>query len=56
MMNKYIIVFLTVIFVIAVETKKSGEEDKPTWTKKDIRDYSDADMERLLDQWNVSVI
>ncbi|CAH1406563.1 unnamed protein product [Nezara viridula] len=24
---------------------------KPEWAKKDIRDFTDADMERLLDQW-----
>ena len=27
-------------------------KDKPDWTKKDIRDMTDADMERLLDQWD----
>lgn len=32
-------------------SKKSKNDDKPDWAKKDIRDYSDADMERLLDQW-----
>jgi len=26
-------------------------EEKPKWAKKDIRDYSDADLERLLEQW-----
>ncbi|KAB0800922.1 hypothetical protein PPYR_05276 [Photinus pyralis] len=31
--------------------KKFKEENKPEWAKKDIRDYSDADLERLLDQW-----
>jgi len=31
--------------------KKAKNEDKPEWAKKDIRDYSDADLERLLDQW-----
>ena len=29
----------------------SAEHDKPDWAKKDIRDFSDADMERLFDQW-----
>lgn len=31
----------------------SEEEDKPSekWKKKDIRNYNDADMERLFDQW-----
>ncbi|KAI5644296.1 chaperone for wingless signaling and trafficking of LDL receptor domain-containing protein [Phthorimaea operculella] len=27
------------------------DEEKPSWAKKDIRDYSDADLERLYDQW-----
>ena len=31
--------------------KNSGEKDK--WKKKDIRDYNDADLERLFDQWEV---
>ena len=31
--------------------KKSDEKDK--WKKKDVRDYSDADLERLFDQWEV---
>ncbi|XP_014367286.2 LDLR chaperone boca [Papilio machaon] len=31
--------------------KKFTDEDKPSWAKKDIRDFSDADMERLFDQW-----
>ncbi|XP_023030425.1 LDLR chaperone boca [Leptinotarsa decemlineata] len=38
--------FSTLLFVSA---KKHAE--KPEWAKKDIRDYTDADMERLLDQW-----
>ncbi|XP_013782615.1 LDLR chaperone boca-like [Limulus polyphemus] len=35
-------------FVIA---KKSDKKEKPSWAKKDIRDYNDADLERLFDQW-----
>jgi len=31
---------------------KSKEGEKPDWAKKDVRDYSDADLERLLDQWD----
>ncbi|KAK7067639.1 Chaperone for wingless signaling and trafficking of LDL receptor [Halocaridina rubra] len=38
-------------FSCLVYSKKS-DEDKPAWAKKDIRDYTDADMERLLDQWD----
>ncbi|XP_032786183.1 LDLR chaperone boca [Daphnia magna] len=32
--------------------KKSKNGEKPAWAKKDIRDYSEADLERLLDQWD----
>ncbi|XP_046685889.1 LDLR chaperone boca-like [Homalodisca vitripennis] len=39
------------VFVLEATGKKSNPEDKPAWAKKDIRDFSDADMERLLDQW-----
>ena len=49
-----------VILLIAVNSlllvnggKKSKDSEKPAWAKKDIRDYSDADLERLLDQWDV---
>lgn len=35
---------------------KTDDTEKPAWAKKKITDYSDADMERLLDQWNVSRI
>lgn len=28
--------------------KKPNDDEKPAWAKKDIRDYSDADMERLV--------
>ncbi|XP_063216667.1 LDLR chaperone boca [Bacillus rossius redtenbacheri] len=31
--------------------KKSQDSNKPDWAKKDIRDYNEADLERLLDQW-----
>lgn len=33
--------------------KENKEPKKEDWKKKDIRDYSDADLERLLDQWEV---
>lgn len=44
------------LIFICVSPKKYADEEKPQWAKKDIRDFSDADMERLLDQWDVSVI
>jgi len=43
--------FTLVLSFSVVFTKKAPEGDKPDWAKKDIRDYSDADLERLLDQW-----
>jgi hypothetical protein len=43
------------VFLLSIEnpvsSKKSSEEEKPDWAKKKIQDYSDADLERLLDQW-----
>ncbi|XP_062549987.1 LDLR chaperone boca [Armigeres subalbatus] len=46
---------LTVLLIASlsfyVEAKKFKEDEKPAWAKKDIRDYTDADLERLLDQW-----
>ena len=35
--------------ILSCNSKKAKE--KPDWAKKDIRDFSDADLERLLDQW-----
>ena len=31
--------------------KKSSADSKPTWAQKDVRDFTDADIERLYDQW-----
>ncbi|XKL67088.1 hypothetical protein PGB90_010508 [Kerria lacca] len=42
---------LSFLLFLVVSAKKFKEEEKPAWAKKDIRDYSDADVERLLDQW-----
>lgn len=56
-MNKQILIVLLLAslssFAIA---KKFKEDEKPAWAKKDIRDYTDADLERLLDQWEVSAV
>ena len=45
-------VFAFVSIFTLVDVKKSSNGEKPDWAKKDIRDYSDADLERLLDQWD----
>jgi len=44
----------SLLFVCIFSTvfcKKAPQGEKPEWAKKDIRDFSDADLERLLDQW-----
>lgn len=47
-------IFVLLLCFNVVINKKHEGKDKPEWAKKDIRDYSEADMERLLDQWEVS--
>lgn len=46
-----LVLVLCACLVAAEEPKKSP--DKPAKKKKDIRDYNDADMARLLEQWEV---
>ncbi|CAK1551067.1 unnamed protein product [Leptosia nina] len=43
---------LIILSCVCVLSKKYKDEEKPVWAKKDIRDFTDADMERLLDQWD----
>lgn len=54
----YFIYLFVGIFVIGIANggKKSKDGEKPSWAKKDIRDYNEADLERLLDQWDVSLL
>lgn len=52
--SKFLLVIGLLVLLVLVEAKKSDEKNKPQWAKKHISDYSDADMERLLDQWEVS--
>lgn len=49
--RRSLVLLVVLCGVVLVAAKKAAE--KPSWAKKDIRDYSDADMERLLDQWEV---
>lgn len=54
---KYFTLLILINFLLLtsmVSCKKFGDKEKPEWAKKDIRDFSDADMERLLDQWEVN--
>lgn len=48
-----IVIFFTLILFVLSKKQKNGE--KPAWARKDIRDYTDADMEMLLDQWEVRI-
>ncbi|XP_058835637.1 LDLR chaperone boca [Topomyia yanbarensis] len=51
-MNKNLLsVLLIAALCLCLEAKKFKEDKKPAWAKKDIRDYTEADLERLLDQW-----
>lgn len=47
-------ILVLAFLLLLVESKKA--KVKPDWAKKDIRDYTDADMERLLDQWEVGAV
>ncbi|XP_021940056.1 LDLR chaperone boca-like [Zootermopsis nevadensis] len=49
-MRLYYVLLLTTT-VCTIHCKKFKDEDKPAWAKKDIRDYNDADLESLLEQW-----
>lgn len=54
--RKFQIILLLVVCLAIAASAKKGDVEKPAWAKKSITDFSDADMERLLDQWNVSIL
>eukprot|EP00092_Neocalanus_flemingeri_P008150 GFUD01008790.1.p1 GENE.GFUD01008790.1~~GFUD01008790.1.p1 ORF type:complete len:206 (-),score=91.47 GFUD01008790.1:93-710(-) len=43
---------LCLSLLLLTSAKKASDEAKPDWAKKNIGDYTDADLERLLDQWD----
>lgn len=49
MKTRFLLLLLALVPIVL--SKKFANEEKPEWAKKDIRDYSEADLERLLDQW-----
>lgn len=53
--NMNINVFLCSILAISAISSANdlNENKKKSWRDKDIRDMTDADMEHLLDQWEV---
>lgn len=51
---KLVCLLVSLIFILKTAScKKFTDENKPEWAKKDIRDFNDADLERLLEQWEV---
>ena len=44
------------IGVISAKRKDATDDPEEKWKKKDVRDYTDADLERLLDQWEVTLL
>ena len=41
------------IHVCMCQEMKTEDETREKWKKKDVRDYTDADLERLFEQWEV---
>lgn len=50
-MSDHLRVLFWLSLLCLVASKKRSDESRPSWAKKDIRDFSDADIERLYDQW-----
>lgn len=48
-----VVVLVCLILTSYCAKEKSKENEQ--WKKKDIRDYSEADLERLYDQWEVRI-
>ncbi|XP_053962920.1 LDLR chaperone boca [Anastrepha ludens] len=46
-----LLILLALLVLVPNTISKKEKGPKPEWAKKDIRDFTDADMERLLDQW-----
>lgn len=51
----FLLISLLFVCSLVIVQAKKDEDEKPAWAKKKITDYSDADMERLLDQCNVRI-
>lgn len=48
-----VVVLVCLILTSYCAKEKSKENEQ--WKKKNIRDYSEADLERLYDQWEVCI-
>jgi len=51
---KYLLLIslISIFLILFVRSDKDDDASKK-WKKKDIRDYTDADVERLYEQWEV---
>ena len=51
----YLFLFLVLLTgSVHTEGKDGGKGEGEKWKKKDVRDYTEADMERLYEQWEVT--
>lgn len=46
--------FLLLNVVLSDESENAEKEANEKWKKKDVRDYTEADIERLYEQWEVT--
>merc|ERR1711878_127212 len=46
------VVTILLASIFTSQAKKTKDGEKPAWTKKDVKDYTDEDLQRLLDQWD----
>lgn len=53
MKSRIIALSLFVFFITMMTMSATKERKKKSWRDKDIRDMTDADLEHLLEQWEV---
>lgn len=53
MKSKYVLCLFVLFIITTISTAEQSERKKKSWRDKDIRDMTDADLEHLLDQWEV---
>lgn len=52
-MRKEIVICLVFLLTYVSATNDEKSNKRKSWRDKDIRDMNDADLEHLLDQWEV---
>lgn len=55
-MRKEIIIYSIFLLIYVNASNDAKLNKKKSWRDKDIRDMTDADLEHLLDQWEVHQI